>query len=89
MLDRISLLTSTAGGCGGGCYPSAAALAAANQKHYADVFYHACVNGDFELAASMLRCGVNLSVKFENGESLLHIACAKSFYGIIYPFGLV
>ena len=53
----------------------------ANQKHYAELFYQACVNGDFELAASMLRCGVNLSVKFENGASLLHIACAKSFYG--------
>lgn len=60
---------------------SATGTASANQKHYAQVFYQACVNGDFELAASMLRCGVNLNVKFENGESLLHIACAKSFYG--------
>ena len=70
MLERLNLLTPVYS-------------AAANQKHYADVFYQACNNGDFELAASMLRCGVNLSVKFENGESLLHIACAKSFYGLI------
>lgn len=55
-----------------------------SNQYYANEFYHACVNGDFELALCMLKMGVNLNVKFENGQNLLHIACMKNFYGLVH-----
>lgn len=39
--------------------------------------------GDFESASQLMRFGVNLNFKFENGQSMLHIACAKNFYGLV------
>ncbi|RNA26992.1 ankyrin repeat [Brachionus plicatilis] len=54
-----------------------------SQQYYTNEFYHACVNGDFELAVCLLKMGVNLNVKFEHGQNLLHIACMKNFYGLV------
>jgi ankyrin repeat protein len=47
-----------------------------------DEFYKACVCGDFESAMAFIKMGVNLNVRFQNGQNLLHIACAKNFYGL-------
>lgn len=54
-----------------------------SQQYYTNEFYHACINGDFELAVCLLKMGVNLNVKFEHGQNLLHIACMKNFYGLV------
>ena len=53
------------------------------EKSYKDEFYQACVTGDFELASSMLKMGVNLNGRFEHGQNLLHIACIKNIYGLV------
>ena len=49
-----------------------------------DEFYKACVCGDFESAMAFIKMGVNLNVRFQNGQNLLHIACAKNFYGLAH-----
>lgn len=54
-----------------------------SQQYYTNEFYQACINGDFELAVCLLKMGVNLNVKFEHGQNLLHIACMKNFYGLV------
>ncbi|CAF0704532.1 unnamed protein product [Brachionus calyciflorus] len=54
-----------------------------SQQYYTNEFYQACINGDFELAVCLLKMGVNLNVKFEHGQNLLHIACTKNFYGLV------
>jgi ankyrin repeat protein len=52
------------------------------QCNITDEFYKACVCGDFESAMVFIKMGVNLNVRFQNGQNLLHIACAKNFYGL-------
>ena len=52
-------------------------------QNYTQEFYQACIDGDFELALCLLKMGVNLNMKFENGQNLLHIACMKNFYGLV------
>jgi ankyrin repeat protein len=54
-----------------------------SQYSYTQEFYEACMNGDFELAVCYLKLGVNLNVRYEHGQNLLHIACMKNFYGMV------
>ena len=53
------------------------------QNNFTEEFYKACLNGDFESALNFLKMGVNLNFRFENGKNLLHVACAKNFYGLV------
>ena len=55
----------------------------AYQNNFTEEFYRACLNGDFESALNFLKMGVNLNFRFENGKNLLHVACAKNFYGLV------
>ncbi len=36
-------------------------------------FYTSCFNGDFENATNMVKHGVNLNKRFDDGRTLLHI----------------
>jgi ankyrin repeat protein len=53
------------------------------QNNFTEEFYKACLTGDFESALNFLKMGVNLNFRFENGKNLLHVACAKNFYGLV------
>ena len=58
-------------------------MSTSTEQNYTDEFYKACFKGDFESASLMLRMGVNLNMRFEHGQNLLHIACNKNFYGLV------
>ena len=58
-------------------------ISSSYQHNFTDEFYKACLNGDFEAAVNFLKMGVNLNFRFENGKNLLHVACAKNFYGLV------
>ncbi len=53
------------------------------EQNYTEEFHQACFKGDFESASLLLRMGVNLNVRFEFGQNLLHIACIQNFYGLV------